>query len=292
MNAIKDKAFKHLFTYVEIITDFLERLYSYFGIEGDLNIKYLNGEQLIPGEYINTKDFYGDIVAETKDTIISLEAYTNYMPFSEKKSFSYAARLYGSQLKTNVSYENLRKLICINLIAGNKPKKYNTMEIYEMFDIKYQKELEIKPLKYIRIYIDMVKEIPYNKDEHRFITWLRILACSDISEMRKYAEGDVIMEKTIRYLDKFYAEEGNSREDRFKSDLEDMRMIGQEEGLVKGEKIGIAKGKELGIAEGKKLGIAEGRAETAMAMLENNFSIEDIAKVTKMSINKIKALIG
>ena len=268
LNAIKDKAFKHLFTYVEIITDFLERLYSYFGIEGDLNIKYLNGEQLIPGEYINTKDFYGDIVAETKDTIISLEAYTNYMPFSEKKSFSYAARLYGSQLKTNVSYENLRKLICINLIAGNKPKKYNTMEIYEMFDIKYQKELEIKPLKYIRIYIDMVKEIPYNKDEHRFITWLRILACSDISEMRKYAEGDVIMEKTIRYLDKFYAEEGNSREDRFKSDLEDMKRIGYEEGRI------------------------DGINTTALAMLENNFSIEDIAKVTKMSVNKIKTLMG
>lgn len=292
MKAIKDKAFKHLFTHVEIITDFLESMYSYFGIEGDLNIKYLNGEQLIPVEYINMKDFYGDIVAETEDSIISLEAYTNYMPFSEKKSFSYAARLYGSQLKTNVSYENLRKLICINLIAGNKPKKYNAMEIYEMFDIKHKKGMKIKPLKYIKIYIDMVKEIPYNKGEHRFITWLRILACSDISEMRKYAKGDVIMEKTVRYLEKFYAEEGNSREDRFKSDLEDMRMIGQEEGLVKGKKIGIAKGKELGIAEGKKLGIAEGRAETAMAMLENNFSIEDIAKVTKMSINKIKALIS
>lgn len=268
MNAIKDKAFKHVFTHVEIITDFLESLYSYFGIGGDLNIKYLNGEQLIPGEYINMKDFYGDIVAETEDTIISLEAYTNYMPFSEKKSFSYAARLYGSQLKTNVSYENLRKLICINLIAGNKPKKYNALEIYEMFDIKHKKGMGIKPLKYIKIYIDMVKEMPYNKDEHRFITWLRILACGNISEMRKYAKGDVIMEKTVRYLEKFYAEEGNSREDRFKSDLEDMKRIGYEEGRT------------------------DGINTTALAMLENNFSIEDIAKVTKMSVNKIKALIS
>ena len=268
MNAIKDKAFKHLFTHVEIITDFLESLYSYFGIEGDLNIKYLNGEQLISGEYMNMKDFYGDIVTETEDTIISLEAYTNYMPFSEKKSFSYAARLYGNQLKSNISYESLRKLICINLIAGNKPKKYNTMEIYEMFDVKHKKGMKIKPLKYIKIYIDMVKEMPYNKDEHCFITWLRMLACSNISEMRKYAKGDVIMEKTVRYLEKFYAEEGNSREDRFRSDLEDMKRIGYEEGRT------------------------DGINSTVMAMLENNFSIEDIAKVTKMSINKIKALIS
>ena len=268
LNAIKDKAFKHVFTHVEYITDFLESLYSYFGIEGDLNIKYLNGEQLISGEYMNMKDFYGDIVAETEDTIISLEAYTNYMPFSEKKSFSYAARLYGNQLKSNISYESIRKLICINLIAGNKPKKYNTMEIYEMFDVKHKKGMKIKPLKYIKIYIDMVKEMPYNKDEHRFITWLRILACSNISEMRKYAKGDVIMEKTVRYLEKFYAEEGNSREDRFRSDLEDMKRIGYEEGRT------------------------DGINSTVMAMLENNFSIEDIAKVTKMSINKIKALIS
>ena len=73
---------------------------------------------------------------------------------------------------------------------------------------------------------------------------------------------------TIRYLDKFYAEEGNSREDRFKSDLEDMKRIGYEEGRI------------------------DGINTTALAMLENNFSIEDIAKVTKMSVNKIKTLMG
>ena len=96
------------------------------------------------------------------------------------------------------------------------------------------KKIKIKPLKYIEIYIDTVKELPYNKDEHRFITWLRILACSNISEMRKYVKGDVIMEKTVRYLEKFYAEEGNSGEDRFKSDLEDMKKIGYEEGRTDG----------------------------------------------------------
>lgn len=37
------------------------------------------------------------------------------------------------------------------------------------------------------------------------------------------------MEKTVRCLEKFYAEEGKSRENRFKSDLEDMRMIGHKE---------------------------------------------------------------
>lgn len=56
------------------------------------------------------------------------------------------------------------------------------------------------------------------------------------------------MEKTVRYLEKFYTEEGKSRENRFKSDLEDMRMIGHEECLN----------------------------TVIKTMHENNFSIEDI----------------
>lgn len=104
------------------------------------------------------KDFYGDIVAVTKDTIISLEAYTSCMPFLEKKSFSYAARLHRSQLKTNVSYENLRKLICINLITGKKPKKYDTIKIYEMFDDNHQKGLEIKPLNTSKFILTWLKK--------------------------------------------------------------------------------------------------------------------------------------
>ncbi len=78
LNAIKDKTFKHLFTNAKLLTNFLENIYSYLGIDGDLNISYLNGQQLIPGEKINVKDFYGDIIAVTKDTIISLEAKESY----------------------------------------------------------------------------------------------------------------------------------------------------------------------------------------------------------------------
>ncbi len=162
--------------------------------------------------------------------------------------------------------------MCINLIAGNKPQKYDTIESYKMFDIKHQKDLEIKLLKYIKIYVDMVKEIPYNENEHGLITWLRILTSDESSTMHKYAKGDVIMEETIEYLERFYAEEGNSREDRFQSDLKDMKKIGYEEGLTKGKKEGINM--------------------TIKAMFKNNISIEEIAKVTKMSTNKIKKVLS
>lgn len=141
-----------------------------------------------------------------------------------------------------------------------------------MFDIKHQKDLEIKLLKYIKIYVDMVKEIPYNENEHGLITWLRILTSDESSTMHKYAKGDVIMEETIEYLERFYAEEGNSREDRFQSDLKDMKKIGYEEGLTKGKKEGINM--------------------TIKAMFKNNISIEEIAKVTKMSTNKIKKVLS
>ena len=56
---------------------------------------------------------------------------------------------------------------------------------------------------------------------------------------------------TFKYLERFFAEEGNSTEDRFKSDLEEMRRIGFKEGFkksyVKACKESYAKAKKMGI---------------------------------------------
>ena len=61
----------------------------------------------------------------------------------------------------------------------------------------------------------------------------------------------------------------------------------KEEGI----EIGILDGVKIGKQEGIKLGKAEGKAELIQMMLNNGNSINDIAKVTGLSIDEIQKLI-
>ncbi len=51
-----------------------------------------------------------------------------------------------------------------------------------------------------------------------------------------------------------------------------------------------AEGKAEGLAEGKAEGLAEGKAEIALAMLQMNMSVEQIAKLTGLSVTQVQEL--
>ena len=52
----------------------------------------------------------------------------------------------------------------------------------------------------------------------------------------------------------------------------------------------IEKEKENWWAEGKAEGLAEGKAEIALAMLQMNMSVEQIAKLTGLSVTQVQEL--
>jgi predicted transposase/invertase (TIGR01784 family) len=61
----------------------------------------------------------------------------------------------------------------------------------------------------------------------------------------------------------------------------------KEEGI----EIGILDGVKIGKQEGIKLGEARGKAELIQMMLNNGSSVNDIAKVTGLSVNEIQKLL-
>lgn len=64
------------------------------------------------------------------------------------------------------------------------------------------------------------------------------------------------------------------------------RKEGLEQGFQEGLEKGIEKGVEIGIAEGEY----NGRLKTARRMLEAGFSVDDIAKLTILSLQEIEKL--
>jgi predicted transposase/invertase (TIGR01784 family) len=68
----------------------------------------------------------------------------------------------------------------------------------------------------------------------------------------------------------------------------------KQEGITEGKQIGITEGKQIGITEGKQIGITEGKQaqsiQTARRMLSRNMSLEEIAELTDLPIDRIQAL--
>ena len=65
-----------------------------------------------------------------------------------------------------------------------------------------------------------------------------------------------------------------------------LKKKGEKKGLIKGIKIGKEKGEILGIEKGRR----DEKIETAIKMLKLNHSIKNIAAVTELSIEEIKAI--
>ncbi len=69
--------------------------------------------------------------------------------------------------------------------------------------------------------------------------------------------------------------------------IEEGKKTGLEQGIKQGVKEGIKEGIEQGIERGIEQGIGQGIKKVAKTMIENNFQIEDIIKITGLTKDEI-----
>ena len=106
------------------------------------------------------------------------------------------------------------------------------------------------------------------------------------------AKGDKIFMSTVDIVKSFVSDpEVMNLFDRDKLKEESAELRGMELGIERGKE----EGKTLGLKEGKTLGLREGqrkeKLETAKNMLKENFSFEQISKITHLSTSEIKKLV-
>ncbi len=255
-----DRAFKHVFSHKEILEDFIKSFLDYIGKDG--NIKMLI--EIEPQAYITSNNkkyraYYGDLLLVEENTIISLEMYKDrFRTRDYNKSLGYLCRLYSNQ-KRGIKSQKYKKVISLNLIKGNY--KRENSEIVNGYSIKNKitnKEINDNIVMYLVRY-DKVKEIPFRKDENRFIRYLRIIGSDSVKEIEKIAKGDEYMEDAIKFLKEWNQ---TSSEENFKIWCDELR----DEGRI------------------------EGRAYVAKKMLENGISIEEVSRITEIPIKDIMKL--
>ena len=267
-----DLCFKHIFSKEEVLEDFLNSFLEFMNLEKvTLKVKANTQYEMI-GKSRNKKVFYGDILIFTNSNkIFSLEMYQKFQKEEFNKSVSYITRIFSGQLERGKKYLDAKKVIGLNFINENYHDNNELVNDYGFINKVSLRSLEDECLEMYLIRLDLVKKKVYNDTEERFIKWLRFIGAKDVLEMSKIAEGDEVMEQTLKFMEDFL----NDEEIRDVYDkINDVERYAKEEGHTEG------------LAEGQY----QEKIKTAKNLLQMGFSKENISKATGLSMKQINAL--
>ena len=277
-----DYVFKKVFAKAgneEILKDFLESILE-IKIQ---KIEVKNPE--LPKDLIDKKAGILDIKAELNESqICDIEIQVANEKNIEHRSTYYMSKLIAEQLNKKEEYNKLKKTIVINLLNFNYYKRNSYHQIAHM---KFEKTKEEK-------YVDM----GYTKEDE--------LATEDIEmhfiEIPKFIKKNCgINTKLEQWLwlltgkgEKVeMAEKENKKIKKAIEILEEMSMDEKEWELYQSRKMAeidynskIALAREEGIKNGKE----EGKEEIAKKLIEMGMEINQIAKITGLSKEKIEKL--
>lgn len=242
-----------------------------------------------------------DVKAELDDgTVVHIEMQASEYDFMEERFVFYNDAVFLENIKRGKGY-NLKKNKVIGILITDYDlkstediKKYHTIWEYREKDnfektLINNKQIHIIELKKFK------EEEEKDKDLANWLKFLKIRGMQDMSDIKsrdealERAKKELEMLASNREAQEEYIERENAIRD-YVFEMQDNR----EKGLREGRKLGIKEGKEEGIKEGIKEGIEEGKKESkieiAKKMKEEKIDIEQIARITNLTVEEIKKL--
>ena len=269
-----DLVFKHVFSYKEITLDFLNSYLEFVNTEVRVTDILITPQRYVQNDHIKLHDYYLDIcVVLSNGEIINLEMYNNFGITECKKSLTYASMLYSHQLKKQETYDNAKKVTSLNIMSGNYDGVNDKLiNKYELVNENNHKLLLKDGLEILLLRLDISDKMEYSINKSNCIKWLKFMNCKTYKETLNMAKGDKIFMSTVDIVKSFV------------SDPEVMNLFDR-------DKLKEESAELRGMERGKEEGIAENKLETAKNMLKENFSFEQISKITHLSISEIKKLV-
>jgi predicted transposase/invertase (TIGR01784 family) len=183
----------------------------------------------------------------------------------------YTGKNLTSQITSGQAYEELRKTITIAILDYNLlpdgARYHHKFKLYDpVNDTLFTDVIEIHTLELLKL--------PHgqnaNAKEEELLNWLRLIKAEKKEEVEMLATKSPEMRKTVGILKKLSADERT-------------RMLYEAREMAERDELSRIEGAR---AEGE----AENMLNVARAMLDENMTLEQIAKITKLPIEEIEAL--
>ena len=277
-----DYVFKRIFGQEEnkqALKDFLESILE----EEILKIEIKNPE--IPKNFYDSKYGVLDLKVTLNDkSIVDVEMQMKNEHNIEQRDTFYLASNYVNELKEGEPYTNCKKSIVINILNF---MYYNRNEYHSVARMIFEEPKEEEKVemgykeedRYMTKYLEVhIIELPKFKIKNpkmhtKLEEWLWLFIGSDekVSEASK-------KNKEIEKIKKKLASMSLSPEERNNYEYR-LRAIRDEADAI-----------EFKTKQAKEEGIKQGLEQTAKEMLKNNFTIEQIQKITKLTKEEIERL--
>ena len=285
-----DYAFKRVFGVEEnkdVLQDLLECIL-------DIPPESISGLELLDKEFhkelLSEKLGILDIKLRLRDgTFVDIEIQNSWHFDFPERTLYYWSKMYNEGIKQGQDYTKLPKCITINLIGKgfNKNKRLHNKYLVLEQDTKEPlvSKLEIHILNLEKAKLSKECQFKDNKAK-RLLNWLKFIE-TDNPEVREMLEQESPMMRkantTIELMEMSPRDKWlyDSRM-KYENDRASCISEGYQRGILQGE----TKGRQEGFADGAY----QTKLETAKNLLAMNFPIENIAKVTGLSIKEVEAL--
>ena len=273
-----DYVFKRTFAYKgneDVLMDLLEAI-----LERKIKKVIVKNPEMV-SEKENGKKFILDIKAELDDeTIMDIEMQTVDEKNIEERSTAYISRMISEQLQAGEKYVKLNKAIFIGILDFEYYKRnsyhhiarprFDEIKEDNYVDMGYKKQDEVAS-RYIEMhYIELPKYFKKNPSiKTKIDEWLWLFS-GDEEKMEMVKRKNEKVKKAIDTLERISLDP---------KEREMYESIQTEEFL---QRISENKFRE----EGRK----EEKIEIAKEMLKNNFTIEQIKKITKLTEEEIEKI--
>ena len=297
-----DYAFKRLLGSEEnkpLLQDLLECILD-FTPQQVLGLEFMDKE--LTKEEFSDKTGILDVKLKLTDgTVIDIEIQASWNASFVKRTLFYWAKMYTADFKAGESYDKLHRCIAINIIA-DRFKLNDAIHSEYLLQEKTAHTILTDVLEIHFLDLQAAKRAKEDgKTEGKrgqLINWLRFIGATDKKERAMIATMSPVLQMLNEKIDVLTLSptERKLYESRMKlkSDIttisETQFSAGVERGLAEGKSLGLAEGKSIGLAEGEAKGSRQKALETARNLLVIGLSIENIAKVTGLTVQEVETL--
>ena len=271
LTLLSDSVFKYFIKKEETRKWFYDIIKAKTGIDLE-EYELIDNEENIP----KLKDYRMDIVYKKENTIVIVEMNQFANEVNEIKGYQYLYRLAGRGIEEGQEYKEIHtKLIEFNNYR-NRVNPEITVANYKFIEKEY--ELVREEIESYEIYVENYHKMEYNKlNEIDKRLWL--MGAKGKEEMESVKK-DKMSKKMLEELVAFY--ESPEFIYMYDNELHQKKVMN----TLKREAY------EEGHAEGEKSGEYKNQLQVVKNMIENNFGIEMISKITGLTEKEIKKMLN